>query len=362
MNLGKLKPVYAHDGPFISVHLDVSRDTEDAAHQIETRWAKMRAELSTAGAADTVLDRVGELVTQPTHVPGEARRTVVMSDDEVLLDDVRSGHGAADETAEYGPLPELTAWLEQLDGELPFVLAVTDREGAEVEMYRAVSRPPAEHEEVEGNTLHINKVQAGHEAHKQFQRHTEEQWRHNAEEVAEVIRRLWAEHGPRVVIVAGEVRARAEVRSVLEDGGDLLVEEVEGGGRAAGSSQDALWSDVTAVLGRLIHAEREDLIEALGAGTVPGQSVARGLRNVLETLVQGQVGRLVLDLDSARTQTVHPEDYPGLPLPRSAGEAGRLRADQALLAAAAATDADLSLLPEQAVGSQGVAAFLRWEA
>lgn len=360
MNLAQLQHLYTHDGPFVSLHLDVTRDAEDAQHQIEAAWAKERSTLAEAGAADSILDQLGELVTQPTHLQGEVRRTVVADDHEILFDDIRAGHGAKNEVATRGPLPDLSGWLAQVDGEVPFILVLADREGADIAAYRAWSRPEVEHEDVQGSSLHITKVPLGGWSHKRFQRRAEEVWRANADEVAEAVRHLWAQYKPRVVIVAGEVRARAEVLAALNDGGDLVTEEVEGGGRAAGSSDEAVSQDALAVLAQLRERDREQIVDALGAAAGQGTSVARGLPDVVGALVQGRVERLLVDLDAAATQTVDQRDYPGLGLPGAASEAGRLRADQVLVAAGASTDTSLSLLPADLLGGEGIAALLRW--
>lgn len=359
MNLAQLQDLYTKDGPFTSVHLDVTRGAEDSAHRIEVLWAERRAELSAAGAADRVLDRIGELVQQPTHVSGEARRTVVADDADVLFDDVRAGHGSRAEVSTHGPLPDLAGWLTQVDGELPFVLVLASKEGADVEFYRAMSKPGTEHETVHGRDLHLTKVPQGQWA--ELQNHTEEVWRRNARDVAEVVRGVWARHHPRFVVLAGDVRARADLRQALTSSGDLVVEEVDAGGRAEGSSTDALWQEITAVLGRVSDDDRNELIDALGAAEGQGRSVARGLHAVLQALVQGKVERLVLDLDAATGQTINIHDYSGLQLPVAAAQGSKLAADQVLVAAGASTDARLSLLPADVVGSDGVAAILRWD-
>jgi len=59
--------------------------------------------------------------------------------------------------------------------------------------------------------------------------------------------------------------------------------------------------------------------------------------------------------------TVDPSDHPGLSLPSSAAGESRLPADQVLVAAGAATDADLSVLPAEQTKGAGVAALLRWD-
>ena len=359
MNLAGIQHLFTHDGPFVNLHLDVSRDNDAAGRGIETRWTNVRHQLEHASVPESVLTRLGELVVQPTGVPGPTRRTVVASGDALLLDDVRMGRGAWPEVVSTGPLPDVSGWLAQVDGEFPFVLAVVDREGAEIDIYRSLSQRQHEHETVQGETLHIKKVPAGDWA--ELQNHTEEVWRRNARAVGEAVSSAAKEHGARLVVVAGEVRARAEVIDVLQSGGSLEVAEVEGGGRAAGSSTESLWSDVNSAVGQRWQQDRQKVMERLEAQSGQNRAVARGLRNVLQALVRGQVERLVVDLVVAHEQTVAPSDYPGLGLPAAALDAGRLAADQTLVAAGAATDADITVLPTSTIGGDGVAALLRWE-
>jgi hypothetical protein len=163
------------------------------------------------------------------------------------------------------------------------------------------------------------------------------------------------------VVLAGEVRARAEVREVLESAGSLQVAEVEGGGRAEGSSQEALWKDVNVAVGQQWQQDHQKVLARLDEQSGQNRAVARGLRNTMQAMVRGQVERLVVDLAAANEQTVSPADYPGLKLPAHAMEGHRLSADQALLAAGASTDTELSVVARDMVGGDGVAALLRWE-
>jgi len=358
MNLADIKRLYQHRGPFVNLHLDVSRESEAAARGLETRWNTIGRELADAGAHQALLDQVGELVREPTGVPGEARRTVVAHGEDILFDDVRMGHGAWPEVAAVGPLPDMSGWLAQVDGEFPFVLVLADREGADIDVYRAVSKQRQEHGAVRGQTLHVHKVPAGEWA--ELQGHTEEIWRRNARLVADAASSAAKEYGARVVLLAGEVRARAEINRALEPG-NLEVLEVEGGGRAPGSSTNALWDEATTAIGQQWAQDREDVVGRLEAQSGQDHAIARGLRSVMMSLERGQVERLVLDLHSAHEQTVAPHDYPGVELPAAAAEAGRLAADQALVAVGAMTDASLTVLPASSIGGDGVAALLRWE-
>ncbi|HEX2175444.1 MAG TPA: hypothetical protein VHG70_06005 [Nocardioidaceae bacterium] len=358
MNLAGIQHLYTHDGPFVSLHLDVSRDNDAAGRGIETRWTNVRHELGDAGAGSALLDRIGELVREPTGMPGAARRTIVAAGDAVLLDDVRMGHGAWPEVVGTGPLPDVSGWIAQVDGEFPFVLVVADREGAEIDVYRSLSSQEHDHDSVHGQTLHIKKVPGG--AWAELQHHTEEVWRRNARAVADAVHGAVKEHGARLIVLAGEVRARAEIRDALGTSAELDVAEVEGGGRAAGSSRDALWKDVDSAVGQRWQHDRQHVLDRLQEQSGQNHAVARGLRNTLLALVRGQVERLVVDLASAHEQTISIDDYSGLDLPATAA-VGRLPADQALVAAGALTDAALTVLPKDTVGGDGVAALLRWE-
>lgn len=359
MNLASIQYLYNHDGPFVSLHVDVSRESEAAIKGLESRWTTMRHALADANADENVLARIGEIVRQPTGLPGAARRSIVAAGDAVLLDDARMGHGAWPEVTAVGPLPDVSGWVTQVDGEFPFVLVTADREGAEVDVYRSLSLRDHERDTVEGQTLHINKVPAGDWA--ELQDHTEEVWRRNARMVAESVRAAGKEHGARLVLLAGEVRARAEIREVLTSSGSLEVVEVEAGGRAAGSSSEALWNEVNTVIGHQWERDHRHVLDRLEEQSGQGRAVARGLRDVLLALVRGQVERLVVDLAAAHDQTIAPGDYPGLALPSAALEGDRLPADQTLVAAGSSTDAELSVLPSSSIGGDGIAALLRWE-
>jgi hypothetical protein len=358
MNLATIQQLYTHDGPFLSIHMDVSRNTEDAAQQIEARWTTLRHDLERDGIEPGLSEQIGARLQERTEVAGEARRTLVAADGEILFDDVRAGHTIWPESIGFGPLPDLAAWLHQVDGQMPFLLVTADREGADLDFYRAMSRPDPDHEEIHGDTLHITKVPQGDWAQKQFQRRSENVWAKNAREVADTVRTVCSQQKPRVVVLAGDERARSNIAAELE-GLPCDVEQVTAGGRAAGVSEDALWDEVKAVLARLEAFDDEQISARLLEKSGRGEGAARGLGDVLDALVQGKVERLVVDLQAAHEMSIDPADHPGLPVPASAK--GELPADQVLVAAGAATDVELTLLPLEQTKGAGVAALLRWD-
>ncbi|MGY2873728.1 hypothetical protein ACVW00_000918 [Marmoricola sp. URHA0025 HA25] len=360
MHLDAIRPVFDAPGPYLTVHAEVGRTDEHGLDQLDARWTTIRHELEHREVAAPLIEDIGERLRQNTHVTGEARRTIVATPQEVVFDQVQPGHALWPESVDLGELPDLGGWLRQADGAVSFLLVQVDRTGGDIAYYRALNGSPAEETTVQGETFQITKVPDGDWAQKQYQNRVEELWSRNAEEVAEAITSMVRHQRPDVILVAGDVRASAELVEALGKHANAVV-KLESGGRAAGTSEEALWSEVQAVLAEHeAHAEQH-VAERLAEGVGRGRGVAVGSADVLEALVLGQVEQLVLDLDQARGGVVHPVDFPGLELPDPARSAAEVPADRVLVAAAARSDAEIALLPGSLIPDHGVAAILRWE-
>jgi len=366
MELARLRTVYEHPGPYLTVHAEVGRAGEDALDQLDARWTSIRHELERHDLDRALVEEVGERLRANTHLEGEVRRTIVASGNEVVFDDVQAGHSMWPETVDVAELPDLGGWLRIADQELPFLLVQVDRTGGEIDSYRAIARPRGEHEAVQGSTFHIRKVPEGGWSQDHFQQSAEDQWERNAREVAEEARKLAARHRPRAIIVAGDVRAVTDLAGALGNG-DVPVVKLESGGRAAGTSEEAMWQEVSTALAQLeAHAQKE-IADRLAEAAGRQEGAAIGTDAVLDALVRQQVDRLVLDLDEAADRTVRPSLHEGLALPEPAVAADELPADRAGVAAAALSGSRLSLLPAELIPSlggagnaEGVAALLRW--
>ncbi|MBO0846425.1 MAG: hypothetical protein J2P22_13525 [Nocardioides sp.] len=363
MDLERLRPVFETSGPYLTLHVDVSRDSEDGAEQLESRWTTIRHEFERAAVPRALYDELDRRLHENTHVAGEVRRTIVASGEQVLLDDVQPGHNPHPEVVDLGDLPDLSAWIDTEDQAYPFVLAVVDRTGGEVSAYRAASRPPVEQESVTGVTFYITKVPEGDWAQKQFQQTAENRCHENAELVAEHVRSAAFACAAEVVLVAGEVRARAEVVKALEhlDRGFDHVVEIQSGGRAAGASDEALWQEVHERLRELAAGDDAAVSTLLEEGRGRRERVAIGVGDVLDALFKGQVERLVVDLEALAERSVKPGRHLGLPLPQPAATADELPADRVLVAAGTLTSAHMSVLPASMVHGGGASALLRWD-
>jgi hypothetical protein len=360
MQLSTLQDVYAHPGPYVTVHMDVSRNTEDATQQLEARWTTARHTLERESVEPSLVEEIGRRLQEPTEMPGEVRRTIIAAGDQVVFDDVLAGSSVWPEVVTCGDLPDVSAWLHQVDGQVPFLLVVADKEGADLDFYRALARHESTHSEVEGNDLHIHKYQGGGWSHRRFQQRSENQWETNAREVADEVRAAVTRHRPRVVVLAGDPRARTEIAGALE-GIRCEVAQVSAGGRAEGASTESLWDDVRQVIARLEAEDQQELTGRLDEKWGQGSGAVLGVDDVLDALVQGKVETLIVDLQKARDMSVDVTRFPGLALPEPAASRKDLRADQVLVAAGAATDTAIAVLPAAQTKGGGVAAMLRWD-
>lgn len=356
MRLTAVKDIVAEPGPYVTVHVEVGRASENPRQQLDARWTTVRHALQDEDVAEEVLDRLAEKFAEPPAVYDDAFRTIVATRDQVLFDDVVPGECPVPEGVETGLLPDLGPWLAAADGRAGFALAICDREGGDVSWHRSVHDAARDESEAGGRTLHEHKVGA-QVAEPQYQRHSEKTWQANAQDVAAELRSLAKRAGTRALVLAGDPRIRSMVADELGEG-HLPVVEVESGNRAEGSSPEVMWGEIEEALAAQVAREEGELVERLGAGEGQAGATARGLEAVLESFVNGQVATLLVDLDEIREHPVDTGAYAGLPLPE--GVSGSLPADRLLLAVAATTDADVVHVDSLRIDGP-VAALLRWD-
>jgi hypothetical protein len=356
MNTSRLSNLYAAPGPFASVTLDVSHDSENGEHEHELRVRAACESLTEAGAPDDVVqavsDRLGELVSEPAPVS----RTVVATTDEVLFDEVT--HTRADQpVVTWGPLPDVSTWIEHQDSTTHFVLAIVDHEGGDVAVYDSDVPEPEEEKSVGGETHHAHKVPVGGWSALRYQHVTENVWARNAEAVAdEVVSHVRAGH--RLVLLAGDPQSRPIVLARLTDTPAKVV-ELESGTRAADGGDEAMQQAIREALMDHVVEQRLEMTHALKDRLGRDDAVATGVHDIADAFVRGQVDTLLIDPQAAADLTLNPADHPGLALGQL-DLSQPLRADQALVAAAVLTGADVRVGASATLGGAPVAALLRW--
>ena len=334
--------------------IDISKDTESGAHELDVRIKNAAGALLSAGAPAEVVTSVTERLAADVDVPAPAGRIVVATDRGVLLDQTVHTEVAAG-TATWEPLPDLAAWIASADRAVSHVLALVDHEGGQI---MAGTEPFGAPATVGEEDPHEQKVRGGGMAHRRMQQTAQNVWQGNAREVATAIQARVREGVP-LVVLAGDPHSRAQVRAELGDPDGVQIVELEHGGRAEDGGDEALHAAVTDVLSEYADsvegALRSELDERLGQG----RGVATGVREIIDAFVQGQVSTVLLDPDTAFVESVTPGEHPGLAL-SGAAEMDAVPGDRALVAAAVRTGAEVRVLTSDQLRGASAAGLLRW--
>ena len=371
IRLDTLSTLLGTPGPYATAYLDASRAEELGPRKVELRWRALRESLAEQGVDGATLDAMEAAVGGHADVAGAHGQLLVGAAGELRYY-VALPEPPRRETARWSALPDLMPLVAQLGGRVPHVLALVDRTGADV----TVHGPGGTEEErtVEGVTHQIRKVGVGGWSHLRYQHRAEDLWEANARQVADVIESAVRRTAARVVVLAGDVRAREALRKVLAEPAADLVVELQTGGRADGIDEQKLAAEVDAVVARVAadadQAVLDRFTEASGrasAGVGDVLAVA-GITDTVEALRKAQVETLLIvdDPSSDARAWVGPQP---VHLGLTAGELTEMgvtdpvrdRLDAALVRAAAGTDASVvTLASGQLDLRDGLGATLRY--
>ena len=365
-----LAELYSRPGPFATVYVDATRAIENGAQEIERRWAKARAQLQEAGADSGTLEEIAAAVGADTGTPGRHGLVVVAAAGEVRFRAVLA-QPPARTAASWSPLPHLLPYLAQQVTELPHVVVVADRTGADI---LAVG-PGGPHEQtVTGEARHpVHRTAADVWNERHFQHRVENSWAANAHDVADAVAKQLANGPAKLVIIAGDVRARNLIADALGTPPGVTVRTIEEGGRAAGSSPDALHAAVHDVVLQQVWRDRREVLEHLQQNLGRREYAAAGVGPVIEALRMAQVDTLVISDDPSSPLTAwigpNPTEF-GLDDCPDHAEAAALgitdpqhdRLDAALVRAAVGTNARLVVTPGgHGYLPEGIGALLRFD-
>ncbi len=366
MDISWLSPVYESQGPFATVHLDVSRNDENAAHEIELRWRGAREQLAAAGAPEELLAQMEPAALAMPEMAGSAGRTIVAtSDGGVLLD--RTVPGSIQASTTWGPLPDVLPLLRRLGARAPYVLVLLDRQGADIEVWGPSEGTPRDTETVKGGNYPISKVKVGGWAHNRYQHRADNLWRDNAEKVAEDVERLVATTGTGLVAVVGDEQAYGRLNGALSERTREMLVVLEHGSRAAGSDRNLVDEEVEHLVSLHEVQQIEQVLGEFREQRGRGERAVEGIAETCDALRRAQVDTLLLVDDVAREATVFVGSQ-GAVLGVTEDEVTSLGdtakgvdAPGGLTRAAAATDADVVIVPrEMEEIKDGVGAVLRY--
>jgi hypothetical protein len=365
----RIAPTYDRPGPFVTVYLDATRSTENAEHEIEVRWRDVREELRRHGADEQSLEAIQEGIAGDVHTPGRHGLVLVAARGELCFADPFPGP-PAQSTGRVAALPHLVPYLAQRATDVPHIVVVADRTGADI--ISVAAGGATEKESVAGEAQHpISRTGRNTWSERQFQNRVENNWEKNARNVADEVTRLTRQLSAPLVVVAGEVRASHMVADDLASalGPGVTVTLVDEGGRAPGASPEALESAVHEQVLRHVWRERREVLEHLRQNLGRHEYAVAGAAEVAEALRMSQVDTVVLSDDPSSTLQAwvgpQPTEF-GLDDAEATtlgiSEVDHDRYDAALLRAVVGTGARLVVTPG---GHQylpdGIGALLRYE-
>ena len=366
MNLEMFHGLADTTGPYASVTIDVTKTDPANADHIEARWRDIERRLRQEGAPDSVLDSLHDAALEPTGKGGERGRLLVATTDGVVASQDLPRRPEQDAT--WGPIPSLVPAVRALAGSLPHVLVRLDRTGADIEVRGGLAGLDHETHEVQGDHDELHQVQTGGMAQRRFQARVEDSWEHNAAAVADELDRVVRTHRPTTVILMGDEHAMSFLERHASDELRALLVRSATGGRAAGTSEEAVRDTTATVLARARAEAEAEVVERFNEQTGRAQAASDGLGPVVEVLQRAQVEQLLLVEGRVHDEELWVgEGRLQLGLTREdaqlagAAEPQRAPADAALVWAAVCSRAGVTLLdPGQVSPADGVGALLRW--
>lgn len=367
-SLHQFADLYRRQGPWCAAYVEAGAGTVEGREAAAVRPENVRAALAEKGAPPEDQEAMEVAVAPAYGVPAPVSRFVLVRQGTVELNELLPGPMVGPKHISVGPVPDLLLLLKHRPEEFPYIVAEVSREGAEIRL-EYVGRPgPASVEDVEGSTEDIRKLSVGDGwAQDKQQRRTEETWRRNADEVAGQIDSIVDSSGARLIVLAGDVRARGLVRDQLAEAHKPLVSMLDSHTHTGGSHHEGFEDRVQELIALQWAAEQEQIMDrlALQQGQSNPESAA-GIGAVVHALQQAQVEVLILNdskLADRQLLALGAEPWVASAQEQALGAdvLGKVSAPAALLRAGALTDARLLLVPDGVLpGGAGVAALLRW--
>ena len=363
MQLSFLRPLYTRPGPWASIYLDASRDTQDSRPGMDLRWRALREDLARHGTDRGTVEALDAVVRGHDPMPGDYGLAAFATDGEVVLSEYLTAPPRKD-LAAYGPIPHAMPLVAQRREQVPWVRVLADRTGADVDAVSAGGVP--RHARVRGgNQYPISRVKPGSWSQSHFQKAALMAWKRNAGDAAAATAELAELVGAEVVVVAGDVHARSMLAGQLPERWQDRVVQTDAGSRADGAKPGALDDVTVQAIAEVAEQHADVALDKFGMQ----RNVGLGLDAVVAALQRAQVDTMLLVDDPSSTERLWIGPEP-TDIATSAAELAEMavveplpvRADAALVRALVGTDAALTvLMPEEAPDlTDGVGAVLRY--
>ena len=355
MKLAYLQQVYERPGPFVTVYLDTSVESEDAAKAVELRWRSTRERLAEQGADEPTLDALARHVDDHEWSIGHHGQVLVAQQGEMVLSDELPHPPreiSGEEQAYFGPVPHLMPYLRLRGPRIPHVAAVVDQVGARIRIVHATQE--SECTSVEGGE-------------RKTQPADEEQRKANAALVGEEITQHAANIGAKAIVLAGEPSQRTLVHERIGENVRDKVVETEAGHGDREASDESLQRQIADTVESIVRSRGDERVQEFEQQRGEGNRAVEGWSRVLEALRNEQVHTLLWGDQPTHSDVDHLRIGPSASeIARNEQELGSAPiggppASAAVIRALVGTSAELILVdPEKVELEDGIGAILRY--
>ncbi|HVM55474.1 MAG TPA: Vms1/Ankzf1 family peptidyl-tRNA hydrolase [Acidimicrobiales bacterium] len=293
-------------GPFATVYLTTRSDIPQAGAELGTRWKSVRRGLEDQGASGEVLAALDGALDAADHAAGSTL-ALVATDAGVVVEAHLPDPPRAD-AGWLGELPRLATLIEARQRQLPHLLVLADRTGADLFGVTASGRSIVI-EAGDGDAENVQKVVSGGWSQRRIQQRAVNTWEENAGEVAEDAARLAKRIDARLVLVGGDVHAVRFLEDALPKDIRPLVREIDGATRHPDGGADHVVDDVQRLVETVVATETAELLAAFKEERGQGDRAADGPARVIESLQWAKVQTLLVhdDPEDVRTAWFGPE-------------------------------------------------------
>lgn len=360
--------LYRREGQWCTALVDVSLGTTAAQEAIDALAGHVGKLLASQQATDADIAALTQALMPAQGHASPVARFVAVNNGEVVLDEVIDGLKVESADVDCGPFPNLVALARARGGQFPYLVAEASRDGGEVSLYNSAVRGAGESRDVTGDTdeaHHPRKVPGAYDEPKN-QSNTEEIWRRNAEELAKQIEELARENHVKLIVLAGDIKARELVAARLGAACKPITSVLDQHTRTGGADQNAFAAAVQARVDEVLGRDVQELSERVASRSGNGRAeLALGFDEVVTALQQAQADTVLVSQYQDDETLIALDAEPWLTGEDSTEHAelviGSWPAPEVLLRATALTDAAIRYVPEGVLPEGvGIAALLRW--
>jgi hypothetical protein len=356
VELKDLTEIVTAPGPFVTVHVPSESDVEQAADQYALVWKDVVRDLTDQGVDAKTVAAVE--AARGEHFDGASRFVVASTTDGDVKLALSLDQPPRRPVVEVAPLPHLLPVLDSMTTRVPYVVAVVDREGAEIWSSDGESTELDHEGTIEAPTT---RGQA-----RRDQRSTQNSWRGTVQDASSTVERMVRAVSAELVLLAGETKILAGVRAEAEKLGPKVV--VIPGTRHADGSEPLLREAVEAEVAKQATSDLLTLLEDYAQERGQIKRACDGVVDVVAALRKAQVQTLLLTTAAPEFPLFFgPEPTQ---LGRTAEEVRELGAEEVLsgplvdvlIRSALGTGADVQLVPAELdeAPDEGVGAVLRY--